>query len=529
MKNKINLGCGLDYKQDWVNVDADKSLKADMHFDLRKKFPLEDSSFNYVLAQDVIEHFSKEDGKSFLDECWRILKPGGKIETRIPNIFQIFRQFKKDPEVLIKFIHGDTSQDSDLGAHKYAYTTETLGKTLSLAGFRVEKISKETTNIVCIAKKIKKDSKKLNILISLQDSGGLGGTETFFLALAKSLRRKKTNVSFTSWNGSLVTKEIKKLGLPNFKTPIRMDLVGDYKGFLKFFFFLPYALYFNFENLLKYKRSGGKLVLMPGFSDKVLLSPIARLLGLKVVWVEFAPLKSIFSREFNIPKVLYRLIKNIPAKVIVPGTNTKRKLIPETRISEARIETIPCGLELKKRIFAEKRKELVIGNVSRIEDGKGQDLLVKAFAIVKKKFPSAKLVIAGAGNISDLKGLAKREGIYKDVLFPGYVDDALKTISGFDLFVFPSHWNLEGFGLVPLEAMMMGVPVVASDFGPIPEVVGDAAILVQPEKEKLAKAIIKVLGDKSLRSRLISKGARRVKEFGIDKIADRYLKSLGSI
>ncbi len=99
-----------------------------------------------------------------------------------------------------------------------------------------------------------------------------------------------------------------------------------------------------------------------------------------------------------------------------------------------------------------------------------------------------------------------------------------------DAFAFPSLY--EGFGLPPLEAMACGTPVVTSRISSLPEVVGDAALLVDPyDVEDIAAGIERVLGDDALRAALIAAGHARVKNFSWERsvgaIHAHYMKVLG--
>ena len=117
-------------------------------------------------------------------------------------------------------------------------------------------------------------------------------------------------------------------------------------------------------------------------------------------------------------------------------------------------------------------------------------------------------------------------------IFTGYIpDEDLPAIySGADLFVFPSLY--EGFGLPPLEAMACGTPVVCSNAASLPEVVGDAAIMVDPyDVEGLAQAMRRVLADRDLQEDLRQRGLERAKLFSWEKTAREtmqvYEKVLG--
>jgi glycosyltransferase involved in cell wall biosynthesis len=84
------------------------------------------------------------------------------------------------------------------------------------------------------------------------------------------------------------------------------------------------------------------------------------------------------------------------------------------------------------------------------------------------------------------------------------------------VFVFPSLY--EGFGLPPLEAMASGTPVITSNVSSLPEVVGDAALMIDPyEPEAIADAIRRVLGDAELRATLRSRGLARAREFSWER------------
>src|SRR6202034_1220252 len=94
----------------------------------------------------------------------------------------------------------------------------------------------------------------------------------------------------------------------------------------------------------------------------------------------------------------------------------------------------------------------------------------------------------------------------------GWIDDRSSLIAGARLLAYPSLY--EGFGLPPLEAMSLGVPVVATTAGAIPEVVGAAATLVPPRDVKaLAEALALVSQDAATRERLVAAGLRRAGEF----------------
>ncbi len=153
--------------------------------------------------------------------------------------------------------------------------------------------------------------------------------------------------------------------------------------------------------------------------------------------------------------------------------------------------------------------------------------LLEAFAQVRPHYPQLKLVIGGKRqwHHQEIDLALKKYNLEPAVHFTGYIDDAdlPMVYAGAELFVFPSLY--EGFGLPPLEAMACGTPVVCSNTSSLPEVVGDAALTVDPYDVKgLAEAIERVLGDPILQEDLRQKGLARAAQFSWERTARETLK-----
>ena len=132
------------------------------------------------------------------------------------------------------------------------------------------------------------------------------------------------------------------------------------------------------------------------------------------------------------------------------------------------------------------------------------------------------LVIAGKAQWreSEIFQAVRDRGLEDAVIFPGYVDDAdLPALySAATVFVYPSLY--EGFGLPPLEAMACGTPVIASNAASLPEVVGDAALTVNPmDTDALARALLAVLATPTLQENLRQSGLQRAAQFSWDRCA----------
>ena len=168
----------------------------------------------------------------------------------------------------------------------------------------------------------------------------------------------------------------------------------------------------------------------------------------------------------------------------------------------------------------------VVGTVGNLSPIKGTDVLVRALPAVASRFPEVRCVIVG-GDAHGLRGrlaaLAGELGVSRNLLFAGSVPDPRPAVSLMDVFVLPSRE--EGYGLVLLEAMSFGKPVVASGVGGVPEIIPDdgVGVLVPPSDPcVLGEAISGLLADPERRERLGSAGAARIRE----KFGRREMESL---
>ena len=157
--------------------------------------------------------------------------------------------------------------------------------------------------------------------------------------------------------------------------------------------------------------------------------------------------------------------------------------------------------------------------------------LLEAFAQARQHMNSNQLLIFAGSDPEkrqpELEALARKLGVHEHVRFLGRVafPDLVRLYQATDLFVYPSL--SETFGKPPLEAMACGAPVVASAVGSIPEVVGEAALLINPEDvNDLAAKIVRGLTDAGLRQALIAKGYARVKRYGWQRVATETIAAL---
>jgi glycosyltransferase involved in cell wall biosynthesis len=168
----------------------------------------------------------------------------------------------------------------------------------------------------------------------------------------------------------------------------------------------------------------------------------------------------------------------------------------------------------------------------RVSPHKNVTRMIEAFSALKAElekeqlYPDLKLIIIGddlSGN-PDLRRTVVRSAVQNDVRFLGFIPiDVLRIFyDEAKLFVFPSLY--EGFGLPPLEAMAHGTPVVTSNVSSLPEVVGRAAVLVNPENVfEIMRALHRVLTDRALRDRMKDRGYQQVARFSWEKSVRRIV------
>lgn len=161
-------------------------------------------------------------------------------------------------------------------------------------------------------------------------------------------------------------------------------------------------------------------------------------------------------------------------------------------------------------------------NVGTLEPRKNLEGLLRGYAAARKLGLPHTLVVTGAKGWgkSRLAATVRELRLEGSVVFTGFVPDAdlPHLYAGAEFFVYPSLY--EGFGLPPLEAMACGTPVITSNVSSLPEVTGDAALLVDPRSEaELAAAILRLAGDRDLCATLRERGMRRAGLFSWQRTA----------
>ena len=250
------------------------------------------------------------------------------------------------------------------------------------------------------------------------------------------------------------------------------------------------------------------------------------------------------------------------SKIIVPSENTKKDLVEFYNVDSRKIKIVAHGVSsIKYQVLSIKRRDkegFDILFVGRLEKRKNLVNLISAFELFKKDFknpPSplfqrgnsafsplekgglrgisdVKLIIVGKKGFgfTEIKKVIEESPFRKDIILKGYVSEEEKSelYKNADLFILPSFY--EGFGLPVLEAMSYGVPVICSNTSSLPEVAGEAALLINPNNpEEIAEAMNKVFSNDNLREEMIKKGFENVKKFSWEKCARETIREVESL
>jgi len=248
--------------------------------------------------------------------------------------------------------------------------------------------------------------------------------------------------------------------------------------------------------------------------------------------------------ECSDPRLRAYLLRVVPASVrradvvLADSESTRQDVIELLGVDPARVEVVYAGVESRfQRVRDAQTLQAVrsryhlpahfILGVGTLQPRKNFERLIEGFSHVRDAVPAeTHLVIAGGVGwlYEGIHRCIKELGLQEAVHLPGYVADedlpALYSLA--DVFAFPSLY--EGFGLPPLEAMACGTPVVCSNASSLPEVVGQAALTVDPlDVDALTDALRRALSDEPLRAELTQMGLARVRCFTWEQAASTLL------
>lgn len=247
-------------------------------------------------------------------------------------------------------------------------------------------------------------------------------------------------------------------------------------------------------------------------------------------------------RMLYVKKVLPLLARRL-TKIITPSQSSKDDVIKYYGINEKMISVVYNGINHQKFFPREKAdaratvhekyniEDNYILYLSRLEHpGKNHIKLIEAYNKLKKNGRiKQKLVLVGApwNGSEAIYDKVNELSLTQDVIFPGFVaaEDLPLFVSGTDLFIYPSLY--EGFGIPVIEAMASGVPVACSNVSSLPEIVGNGALLFNPESiDDIADKIAAILSSPEIKTDLINKAIIQARKFDWKLAAEQTLALL---
>ncbi|HEU5162718.1 MAG TPA: glycosyltransferase family 4 protein, partial [Thermoanaerobaculia bacterium] len=236
------------------------------------------------------------------------------------------------------------------------------------------------------------------------------------------------------------------------------------------------------------------------------------------------------SRDAIRQSLMAWLLRRSAARVIAVSNAQAESWIGRRLLPRSSVAVVPNGVAVPSPAV---RRDLeiagtVIGTAAVLREGKGIDVLLRAFRRIHEFEPKSVLAIAGDGPLAPrLRAEAEALGVAGSVRWLGYREDIPALLASFDLFVHPTLFDALPTSV--LEAMAAGVPVVASATGGVPEIITDGrdGLLVLPgDDAALASAVIRLLRHRSLLREIGAAGRARV---AAAFSAERWAASLGAI
>jgi O-antigen biosynthesis alpha-1,3-rhamnosyltransferase len=355
------------------------------------------------------------------------------------------------------------------------------------------------------------------------------GVGNYVFQLSKALKRVSSEIQIEYFYGLYFNKEIKLKASEPYISLRRVikKFLNAYQVF-QFFKEAEFRLGCGFKKVDVYHETN--YIPMP-FIGPIVVTIFDLSLHL---WPETHPK----SRRQHYQRYFY---KRLPwaTHFITISESTKRQMVKHLDIKPDKITVTHLGVDNELRKMNEQEASAALtayglsyGSyilyVGTLEPRKNITALLEAYSFLPKKIQAAfPLILAGGKGwlMEKLEDEIRRFDIASTTVLTGYVprEHLTALYSGAAVFVYPSLY--EGFGLPPLEAMACGTPVITSNVSSLPEVVGDAGIMVDPsDVKRLRDEIERVLEDSSLRASLGDRGVARAKQFTWENCARQTLE-----
>lgn len=359
------------------------------------------------------------------------------------------------------------------------------------------------------------------MLVFVHSSLPIGGAEILRKAVVSEILNRDIDVRLCLISGGgAIADELKSAG-------VTVDELGSSRSVYNPLTTWKLARYF--------KKTKPEIVQSSQFNSNFHTRIAAKLAGVPVVVCEE---HGLYHWKGWWHRLADRLLSRWCDKIVAVSKAVYEFNVEKIGIPEQKIEILSNCLNTERLPLTKSREEIrsefgfapdsfVLGHVGSLREEKAHDVLLQAFALLRVEKPEAKLLLVGDGPLkTQLKQLVETLGLSEAVFFAGERPDVSNLLKAMDIFAFPSR--NESLGIALLEAMFIGVPVVATRTGGIPEIVteGVTGLLVEVEDvEGLYRVIQRLSGDDELRSSLADAARQYVFEnHSPQEYADKLLK-----
>ncbi|MBI3120243.1 MAG: glycosyltransferase family 4 protein [Candidatus Kerfeldbacteria bacterium] len=367
------------------------------------------------------------------------------------------------------------------------------------------------------------------LILKFPYASAFGGGEQHTIQLVEHLQ-KRGFVFFFVGSCTVLLEEFRKRYWHAQRAHLGKEPVSIF-GLVVFTLLLPLEILVIFGILFYYRfRHGVRVIYCLSLGEKLLGTMIARILGMKVIWMEHLMIER-WLRQ-NPYRPFYALWSRF-AHVIAVSRAVKRTL-QEIGVRKQNIQVIYNGVDTDRFTpTPSTTRNVIIGALTRMAPEKGLDDLIRAFALAHAKCPGLQLHLYGKENPALLlQELAAKLHVSDAVLFKGFISDPRTVIPNFRAIVMTAH-RRDSFGIAIAEAGAMGVPAIASDMEGFTEVIEDnktGRIFPRRNIEKLLELLINVYDHPETWKHYGNNArARVVKYFSLTRMIDEFEKLFTSL